>query len=363
MRTRNAAGCALLVVAMLLGASCGDGDETSGDGAEAGELVVLQVGGSFGAAFDAAFLVPYGAETGVAVSQVEGGDDPIAAVRAQVEAGNVQWDVVDCIPAFVAANPDVFEEIDREIVTSTDGLVSPTIVGEKFMAINVQAFPLVAYSTEAFSGDEPEGWADFFDVERFPGPRGVPDVGLESASTMPAAALLADGVPVDELLPLDLDRAYAKLDELRPDIRVFWTSFVQGSDILRNGEVVMTVTTDGRGQQLMATGEPVGITYREAFSVPTGLCVPEGSPHAANAFGFMEFILSHPEQQAVFTNLTFYGPVTNEAVALVEEQGRVSDFSTLHIDEMVPTDTDEWLGYVEENSDELLNRWNAWVGA
>jgi spermidine/putrescine-binding protein len=338
MGTRVRRGIAVLAIGVLVAAGCGNDDDTDGADADqdAGELVVLQVGGSFGAAFDAAFLVPFGAESGVEVSQVEGGDDPIAAVTAQVEAENVQWDVADCIPSFVAATPDIFEEIDTDIVQSTDDLVSPTVVTDKFMAINIQAFPLVAYSTEAFPDQGPSGWADFFDVESFPGPRGVPDVGLESASTMPAAALLADGVAPDELLPLDLDRAYAKLDELKPDIRVFWTSFVQGSDILRNGEVVMTVTTDGRGQQL-------------------------GSPNPDNAFNFMEYILSHPEQQAVFTSLTFYGPVTEAGVAAVEEQGRVSDFSTLHTDEMIPTDTDEWLDYVEQNSDELLNRWNAWV--
>jgi spermidine/putrescine-binding protein len=352
-------GIAMLTVGLLVAAGCGGDDDDAED--DAGEMVVLQVGGSFGAAFDAAFLVPFGTESGVDVSQVEGGDDPIAAVTAQVEADNVQWDVVDCIPSFVAATPDIFQEIDRDIVQSTDDLVSPSVVTDKFMAINIQAFPLVAYSTEEFPDQGPSGWADFFNVETFPGPRGVPDVGLESASTMPAAALLADGVAAEDLLPLDLDRAYAKLDELKPHVRVFWTSFVQGSDILRNGEVVMTVTTDGRGQQLMAAGAPVGITYNEAFSVPTGLCVPVGSPNPDNAFNFMEYILSHPEQQAVFTSLTFYGPVTEAGVAAVEAQGRVSDFSTLHTDEMIPTDTEEWLDYVEQNSDELLNRWNAWV--
>jgi spermidine/putrescine-binding protein len=319
------------------------------------------VGGSFGAAFEAAFLNPFGIETGIQVQQVEGGDDPFAAVQQQVESGNVQWDIIDCVPSTVAGNPDLFETIDRSIVTSTDDLVQPGVVTDHFVAINVQAFPLIAWSTDAFPNGGPNTWADFFDVKAFPGPRGVPDVGLESASTVPVAALLADGVAPDALFPLDLDRAYAKLDKLKPDIRVFWTSFSQGQDILRSGEVDMTLTTDGRGQQLIAAGSPVGITYNQAFSVPTGLCVPKNSPNKENAFRFMEYVLSHPEEQAVFTALTFYGPVTNAGVAAVQKEGRVADFSTLHATEMVPTDSAEFLQYVQQNSDELLNRWNAWV--
>ena len=39
--------------------------------------------------------------------------------------------------------------------------------------------------------------------------------------TIPAA-LVADGVPKDKLYPLDLDRAFKKLDEIKPHIKVWW---------------------------------------------------------------------------------------------------------------------------------------------
>ena len=60
----------------------------------------------------------------------------------------------------------------------------------------------------------PASWADFWDVKRFSGPRGLrnnPRGTLE-------IALLADGISAEKLYPLNLDRAFAKLDELRPHL-------------------------------------------------------------------------------------------------------------------------------------------------
>ena len=64
----------------------------------------------------------------------------------------------------------------------------------------------LAYNTEATGGVAPTGWADFFDLEKFPGKRGVMDYSVGGIFEI---ALLADGVPPDQLYPLDLDRAIA----------------------------------------------------------------------------------------------------------------------------------------------------------
>lgn len=351
----------LLSVFVLVATAC-TGDESQEGEQGAGKVVFVSAGGSFGAAFLAAFLAPFETETGIDVQQVSGGDDPIAAVATQVESGNVQWDVVNCLPSFVATNPDIWEPIDMDVVTSVDDLVPNLVITDQLVPTNIEAFPLLAYRTDVYEGAQPSSWADFFDVENFPGPRAVPNIGLESATGMPAVALLADGVPPDQLIPYDLDRAYAKLDELKPDIRVFWTSFVQSTDVLRLGEVNMTITTDGRGGQLVAAGEPAANVFNEALRTTGGLCVPLGAPNSENAFKLLDYILARPEQQAIFTSLTYYGPPTNAGVVAAEELG-VADFSSLHMDELIPYDSPEYLDYFAANSDELLNRWNEWVGA
>lgn len=89
---------------------------------------------------------------------------------------------------------------------------------------------LIAYNKEALD-KAPSGWDDFWDVEAFPGPRGLPDTG-DRDWWVPVVALLADGVAPDDLFPLDLDRAYAKLDEIKPHIDVWWKSGNQLQQIM-----------------------------------------------------------------------------------------------------------------------------------
>jgi spermidine/putrescine-binding protein len=344
--------------------ACGGSDDNddSGGGAEAkkgGELVIQSPGGSYAAAYNAAYWQPFENETGIKIKLSEGGDDPVAQIKAQVQSGNVLLDLVACGPGIVLANPDLWEPVDKSVVKGTDDLVYE-VIGDKYAGADVEAFPMVAYRSDTFDKSQPTGWADFFDTGKFPGPRGVGNVGLDSAWSLPAAALLADGVAPDQLLPLDLDRAYKKLDALKKDIRVYWTTFGQSADVLRAKEVVINAMADGRAQQLINGGEPVGLVFKDAFRFTGAWCVPKGAPNAANAWKLMQWIYTHPKQQGVFTQLTGYGPPTEAGAAAAETLG-VKDFSSKHIDEMIP-DSTELLTYISDNSDELLNRFNKWAG-
>ena len=79
-----------------------------------------------------------------------------------------------------------------------------------------------AYHAEHFKERKPETIADFFDLEAFPGRRGmrrVPIVNLEFA-------LMADGVPRDSVYaildtPEGVSRAFRKLDTIKDQV-VWW---------------------------------------------------------------------------------------------------------------------------------------------
>lgn len=355
---------AIALVIAFLAVACGSGgsksEQSPGGQQTKGKLIVVNPGGSYAAAVNAAYLQPFENETGIKIEQVEGGDNPIAAVQAQVKSGNVQWDLVSCLVSSTLENPDVWEPVDTSIVKPSN-LLYPEEVGKLYVINEIQAFPVLAYSKKAFKGTAPASWADFFDVQKFPGPRGVFNLGLDSAWRIPALALLADGVAPENLFPLNLDRAYAKLDQLKPHIRVFWTSFSQSQDILRSGEVAMNLMTDGRALQLLNSGQEIGVSWDGAFRSTAPWCVPKGAPDAKNAWQFLQYILSHPKQEAVFTSLTYYGPPTKDGVTQAKSLG-LSDFSSLHTDKLIPDDVALYQ-YVAKNSDALLKRWNAWVGA
>ena len=63
----------------------------------------------------------------------------------------------------------------------------------------------------------PASWADFWDVQRFPASAACTQAG----DLQPEFALLADGVPREQVYPLlatraGADRAFAKLGQLKP---------------------------------------------------------------------------------------------------------------------------------------------------
>ena len=49
------------------------------------------------------------------------------------------------------------------------------------------------------------------------------------------AAFLADGVAPDKLYPLDLDRAFKKLDSIKADI-IWWSAGAQSQQLLASAE-------------------------------------------------------------------------------------------------------------------------------
>ena len=79
-------------------------------------------------------------------------------------------------------------------------------------------------SQRQISRRRPSSWADFWDVKKFPGNRSL---CLSDSPRTLIFALLADGVPRDQLYPLDIDRAFKKLDQIKPHVKVWWREGTQ----------------------------------------------------------------------------------------------------------------------------------------
>lgn len=67
---------------------------------------------------------------------------------------------------------------------------------------------------------QPASWADFWDVDKYPGKRGLRKRAVYNLEF----ALLADGVKVEDVYrvlstPTGVERAFAKLSELKPHIQ------------------------------------------------------------------------------------------------------------------------------------------------
>jgi len=109
-------------------------------------------------------------------------------------------------------------------------------------------------------------------VKKFPGPRALQD----QAPFNLEFALIADGVPMDDLYPLDVDRAFKKMDEIKDHITVWWKNGAQQIQLLTSAEVIYSSAWNGRVNVAQKKGVPLEIVwqggcldqYRKFFSHP-----------------------------------------------------------------------------------------------
>ena len=133
---------------------------------------------------------------------------------------------------------------------------------------------ILAWRTDKYGRSGPKSWADFWDVQKFPGRRAFHKHPID----MLEIALLADGVPKDKIYPIDMDRAFKKLDQIKPHVQVWWTGGAQTTQMLQSGEVDMLPTWNGRAQAVIDAGGPVEIGWNQGLYALEGWVIPKGDP-------------------------------------------------------------------------------------
>ena len=269
-------------------------------------------GGSWTAAEEAAFFKPFTEQTGIRVRTVA----PVsyAKLKAQVQSGNYEWDITAITQADLlrAEREGLVEPVDWTVVKK-DKLFPNAVYanGLAYCALGTN----LAYRKDKFPQGGPKSWADFWDVKKFPGSRSM----LNNAVRTVQFALVADGVPVDKVFPLDVDRAFRKLDQIKPHIKVWWTQGNQSQQLLRDGEVDLIVMWNARASELQQQGLPVELVWHGATITTTMWGVAKGSPNRKLAWEFLQFAVQ-PKPQADFANKLYYGPTNPEAFKYISPE-------------------------------------------
>jgi putative spermidine/putrescine transport system substrate-binding protein len=275
------------------------------------EITVADVGGATAPALRAGFYDPFEKETGIRVINVAHESDPVTQFKLVVDTGSKIWDVCMVTPDDVArltSDKNYLEPLD--ISKGPDDELIPGALMPNWLGFSAYGI-VMAYRTDVYKKDAPTGWADFWDTARFPGRRGLyrnPKGVLESA-------LLADGVAPKDLYPLDIDRAFAKLDKLRSDVAVWWTSGAQNTQILQSGEVDMADTWSARAFAAIDAGAPVNIVWKGLYSID-GWSIPLGTPKLKPARDFVKFCMQ-PERQAAYSSIVANGPSNLKAYKFI----------------------------------------------
>lgn len=321
-------------------------------------VTVVGWGGAWDQAYKDGVWDVYTAETGVPIV-IEEWAGELARVRAQVQSGSITWDMVaaeapsveiGCAEGlFVKLNPDI---------TGDPALYHPGTIHECGVASDTWA-TILAYRTDLVGDEPPRSWADYWDVEKFPGKRGM----LAQAQYTLENALMADGVPATEVYdvlrsPGGVDRAFAKLDEIKPHV-VWWNSSTQAIQNLDSGEVVMTDQYNARiTNDILKEGKPYAIAWDAGFFYGTDMwSIVAGAPNEAAAIELLTWF-SEPENQAGFSKLYAYGTGRIEAADFIPDDWKEHlPTAPHHIQYGASYDDAYWV----ENKEALEERFKAWL--
>ncbi len=280
--------------------------------AASGELVFVNWGGDAMTAYDTAYGAPFLAETGITVKQ-DGSGPSEGAIQAQFESGKPAWDIVDADPfsAQALGKKGMMEPIDYAVV---DKAKTREGFGWEFAASSYFYSYIIAYDAKKFGDNPPKSMADFFDVEKFPGKRGMYKWG----AAMWEALLMGDGVAPADLYPLDIERAHKKLEAFKGNVVSYWGGGAESQSLLLNGEASMALVWSTRAKLIETdSGGDIKFIWDQGLIAPGSMAVIKGNPGGAEAA--MKFIASaqDPAKQLVMFQMLAQGPANPATDALL----------------------------------------------
>lgn len=248
--------------------------------------------------------------------------DRYPVVKAHVMSGKPTWDLFDASAGYCArgVQEGMLEKLDYALLPNAKDI--PAAFKDQY-SVGTQAYATVlAFNTDKFKQGGPKNWADFWDVQKFPGRRALRNY----ARPMLEIALLADGVKPEELYPLDVDRAYAKLAKIKPHVAVWWTSGAESTQLLFDNEVDMLPLWDGRATMAISQGAAAVFTRNQAIMEYSCIAVLKGSAHKVAAMKFINEMLD-AKGQADFASGWTTGPL-NPGFAQHMEPKRLATLTT-----------------------------------
>jgi putative spermidine/putrescine transport system substrate-binding protein len=296
----------------LAACSAGTGTGSSGD-AGSKQLTFVSWGGGYQEAQESIIVKPWGEKNDVKV--LSDGPTDYAKLKAQVESGNAQWDVITLEPFWAIANcGTLLEKVKDKVDTSK---LPAEAVSDCGIPFDILSYVMV-YDTSKFKDNPPTSWADFFDTKKYPGKRGVWNYGPGGQLE---AALLADAVALDKLYPLDVPRALKKLDAIRKDI-AFYDTGAQQVQQMQSKEVVMSIAWSGRALDAVRAGAPYAPVWDGNLMLVDSLAVVKGSKNIDLATKLIDEATSAAAQEGFIEKYT-YGSVNTDAKPNLDETARM----------------------------------------
>jgi putative spermidine/putrescine transport system substrate-binding protein len=347
LRVGIAAACAALLPFALLAPG-----HAAAQAAKPAQVVINDSGGDMQKQMRSIFYNEFEKRYGVKIVNTSPPD--LGKLKAMVESGNVEWVVTEISgeDALKAEKSGLLEPLDLTIIDLSK--FPKHLQNRKFVFPKSVYSTVMGYRTDVFKGaNVPKSWADFWDVKKFPGPRTLQNSPVDNLEF----ALLADGVPLDKLYPLDVDRAFKKMDEIKPHIAVWWTTGAQSAQVMIDKEVVLGSAWNGRYWGLIKDGAPIAIEWGGGAIKESAFAIPKGAKDAVWGQRFLAVAAEAPAQ-GQYANAIGYPGLNLEAVKFTDPK----------IVPFLPTAPDNlsrqfWtdLNWWDANGAKVKERWARWV--
>ncbi|WP_049809856.1 ABC transporter substrate-binding protein [Variovorax paradoxus] len=339
----------VLTLGLCLGALGSTASAQTAPDLKGQKLTASDFGGALQKSFREGWAQPFEKATGAKVTF----DSPVnySKIKAQVESGNVTWDVAQADASFIQKNCGVlFEKIDTKKVAAA-GIDARFLTNECGIPSPVGSY-VFAYNSEKFAVSPPTSWADFFDLKKFPGKRAIYNSVLTGILEI---ALLADGVPAASLYPLDIDRALRKLDSIKANIT--WTQSTGAlTEAFVNNQVDLALSFSGRTYTAAKSGAKVAVVYPQQIYFWDNWAVLKGSKNKTAAEAYLQYI-AEPAQQGRLTELSAYGNANTKVSPSVDPL--VAEFLPSN-PKVKPTAIYQDIAWWAQNYDSANQRFVAW---
>ena len=276
----------------------------------AGQVVVRNPGGAYSDTQKKYVYDPFTKETGIEVVIVP---STMAKMLAMVKSGNVELDIADAgLDGLVTLHKaGALAPIDYANWKYTDPSdLSSAYKTETTLGICLYA-SVLGYNKETFpSGKQPKSWAEFWDAKAFPGARMLAD--MASGTPNLEFALIADGVPMDKIFPMDIDRAFKSMSRIKPYIKKFWDTGALSAQMLADKEVVLGSIWNGRLQAVADKGAPLAIEWNENMLQVQAYSIFKDARNMKEAQLLVDYSMSPKANLGLGKELN-YGPINRKS--------------------------------------------------
>lgn len=292
-------------------------------------------------------------QTGIEVVPVTANASKILAMA---RTGVADVDVIDAgaLNIELLQRRQVVERLDLNRFKHTDPRDLEALT-DYWAAVSINTDVLV-YNTKTFPGAHPSSWSDFWDWRRWPAQRILADAASERPPL--EQALIADGVAADRLYPLDINRAFRKMAEIKPYILKFWSSGAEAESMFSSGQATLGQGWSSRMNVLIAGGAPIHIVWNQVVDSYTALAVIKGTPRLDLAYEYIDFVLQ-PEMNAALAENYLVPPGNKKVYERLTDPSILSKFSTYEPNRSGAVRLDpNWWG---ENMGKVLTRWQEFL--